>query len=252
MSETRVTRTVVVTDPAGVHARTAVAIAETVRRGKSQVTLMKVQAACCGNRCIADLDDGGPSGETVTLEAVGPDAEAVLSALEPLFAGRFGDEAPNPLIADAETSRDCRFAGRGHRRGVGDGQRGISHPSAVCWRDAVVDEFERLDKAIAAAAGEIAHHRETVSAELGEKYGGIFEAHLQMLQDSRLRGELEEMIRQRHYSPEYAVSRTLRRYAQVFQRLETSYLAERASDIFDIEKRLCGICSDAVGKESRI
>jgi len=49
---------------------------------------------------------------------------------------------------------------------------------------------------------------------------------------------LEEMIRQRHYSPEYAVSRTLRRYAQVFQRLESSHLAERASDIFDIEKRL--------------
>ena len=46
------------------------------------------------------------------------------------------------------------------------------------------------------------------------------------------------MIRERHYSPEYAVSRTLRRYAQVFQRLESSYLAERASDIFDIEKRL--------------
>ncbi len=98
--------------------------------------------------------------------------------------------------------------------------------------------MERLDKAIAAAAGEIAHHRETVSAELGEKYGAIFEAHLQMLQDSQLRSELEEMIRQRHYSPEYAVSRTLRRYAQVFQRLESSYLSERASDIFDIEKRL--------------
>ncbi|GAG20301.1 unnamed protein product, partial [marine sediment metagenome] len=79
---------------------------------------------------------------------------------------------------------------------------------------------------------------DSVSQELGEKYGGIFEAHLQMLQDSRLRSELEEMIRQRHYSPEYAVSRTLRRYAQVFQRLESEYLAERANDIFDIEKRL--------------
>ena len=74
--------------------------------------------------------------------------------------------------------------------------------------------------------------------ELGEKYGGIFEAHLQMLQDARLRHELEEMIRHRHYSPEYAVSRTLRRYAQVFQRLESAHLAERANDIFDIEKRL--------------
>jgi phosphotransferase system enzyme I (PtsI) len=46
------------------------------------------------------------------------------------------------------------------------------------------------------------------------------------------------MIRQRHYSPEYAVSRILRRYSQVFQRLESSYLAERANDIIDIEKRL--------------
>ena len=115
---------------------------------------------------------------------------------------------------------------------------GFRIPRRFVARDAVVDELERLDKAIAAAAAEIAHHRETVSAELGEKYGAIFEAHLQMLQDSRLRSELEEMIRQRHYSPEYAVSRTLRRYAQVFQRLESSYLAERANDIFDIEKRL--------------
>ncbi len=115
---------------------------------------------------------------------------------------------------------------------------GFRIPRRFVARDAVVDELERLDKAIAAAAAEIAHHRESVSAELGEKYGAIFEAHLQMLQDSRLRSELEEMIRQRHYSPEYAVSRILRRYAQVFQRLETSYLAERANDIFDIEKRL--------------
>ena len=61
MSETRVTRTIVVTDPAGVHARTAVAIAETVRRGKSRVTLIKDQAAGSGNRCVADIDHGGPS-----------------------------------------------------------------------------------------------------------------------------------------------------------------------------------------------
>jgi phosphotransferase system enzyme I (PtsI) len=115
---------------------------------------------------------------------------------------------------------------------------GFRIPRRFVARDAVVDETERLDRAIAAAVAEIAHHRETVSAELGEKYGAIFEAHLQMLQDARLRGELEEMIRQRHYSPEYAVSRILRRYAQVFQRLESSSLAERANDIFDIEKRL--------------
>ncbi len=115
---------------------------------------------------------------------------------------------------------------------------GFKIPRRFVTRDAVDEEVERLDRAIAAASGEIAHNREAVSQELGKKYGAIFEAHLQMLQDSRLHSELEEMIRQRHYSPEYAVSRTLRRYAQVFQRLESSYLAERVHDIFDIEKRL--------------
>jgi phosphoenolpyruvate-protein phosphotransferase (PTS system enzyme I) len=115
---------------------------------------------------------------------------------------------------------------------------GFRIPRRFVARDAVVDELERLEKAIEASAWEIARNRDAVAQELGVQYGAIFEAHLQMLQDPRLHGELEEMIRQRHYSPEYAVSRTLRRYAQVFQRIETSYLAERANDIFDIEKRL--------------
>jgi phosphotransferase system enzyme I (PtsI) len=73
---------------------------------------------------------------------------------------------------------------------------------------------------------------------LGNEYGAIFEAHLQMLRDPRLRSELEQMIRERHYSPEYAVSRTLRRYVKVFQSLDSGYMAQRAGDIFDIEKRL--------------
>jgi phosphotransferase system enzyme I (PtsI) len=115
---------------------------------------------------------------------------------------------------------------------------GFRIPRRFVARDAVVDEIERLEKAIEASAWEIARNRDAVTQELGNQYGAIFEAHLQMLQDPQLHSELHEMISQRHYSPEYAVSRTLRRYAQVFQKIESSYLAERANDIFDIEKRL--------------
>ena len=115
---------------------------------------------------------------------------------------------------------------------------GFRIPRRFVGRDAVDDELERLGKAVATAADEIAHNRDTVAQQLGNEYGAIFEAHLRMLQDSQLRSELDDMIRQRHYSPEYAVSRTMRRYAQVFQNLENQPLAERAHDIFDIEKRL--------------
>lgn len=115
---------------------------------------------------------------------------------------------------------------------------GFRIPRRFVARDAVVDELERLDKAISAAGAEIEKSREGVSRELGEQYAAIFDAHLSMLRDPNLRTELESLIRDRHYSPEYAVSRTLRRYAKVFQTVESSFLAERASDVFDIEKRL--------------
>jgi phosphotransferase system enzyme I (PtsI) len=59
-----------------------------------------------------------------------------------------------------------------------------------------------------------------------------------MLRDRRMNDELIELIRENHNSPEYAVSRVMRRYAKIFQELRDDYLAERANDIFDLERRL--------------
>jgi len=118
------------------------------------------------------------------------------------------------------------------------GNEGFRIPRRFLTRDAVEDELARLEKATDAAVAEIEQHRGAVASQLGDQYAAIFSAHIQMLRDPHLRGELETMIRERHYSPEYAVSRTLRRYARVFQNLENTYLSERTHDIADIEKRL--------------
>jgi len=129
----------------------------------------------------------------------------------------------------------CRIARHSNRRGTRTRQRGTRR---FLPRDAVEDEIERLHGALEAAASEVEFNRQQVADHLGEQYAAIFSAHLQMLRDRRLHEEIEEMIRERHYSPEYAVSRALRRYAKVFQSLEGQYMAERANDIFDIEKRI--------------
>ena len=115
---------------------------------------------------------------------------------------------------------------------------GFRIPQRFVARDAVQTEIRRLTDAIAGADKEIAANRDTVTEQLGKHYGAIFGAHLKMLHDSRLRREIETMIRQKHYSPEYAVSRTMRRYAKVFQSLDNAFMKERSQDIFDIEKRL--------------
>ncbi|TWT85500.1 Phosphoenolpyruvate-protein phosphotransferase [Posidoniimonas polymericola] len=115
---------------------------------------------------------------------------------------------------------------------------GFRIPRRFLARNVVQRELTRLHEAIARVTSDIEESRQRVSEQLGDEYASIFSAHVQMLNDPRLREELEEMIRDRHYSPEYAVSRALRRYAKVFQSLKGDYMAERANDVFDIEKRL--------------
>ncbi len=115
---------------------------------------------------------------------------------------------------------------------------GFRIPRRFVMRDVVDDEVERLNKALDFVATEIARDRDAVAAQLGSDYGAIFAAHLQMLRDRRMNEELTSLIRERHHSPEYAVRTVLRRYAKIFQELRDDYLAERANDIFDLERRL--------------
>lgn len=111
-------------------------------------------------------------------------------------------------------------------------------PQRFVLRDAVADELDRLAAAMAAVSGEIEANRDLINDRLGPHYGAIFSAHLQMLQDPHLASELQSLVREHQYSPEYAVSQTLRRYAKAFQDLGDGYLAQRASDVTDLERSL--------------
>ena len=118
------------------------------------------------------------------------------------------------------------------------GNEGFLIPRRFVARDAVDDELERLRQAVAAVAADIEANRQTVATQLGDQYGAIFSAHIQLLRDPRLQTEIEQLVRDKNYSPEHAVAVTFRRYARVFQELKSAALAERANDLFDIEKRL--------------
>ena len=114
---------------------------------------------------------------------------------------------------------------------------GFRIPRRFVERSAVDTELERLAHAVAETAREIERNRDAIQAELGEQYAAIFDAHLAMLHDERLQEELTSAVRDKNWWPEYAVSRTLRRYAKVFQNLD-NHIAQRAHDIYDIEKSL--------------
>ena len=111
-------------------------------------------------------------------------------------------------------------------------------PNRFVAIDAIESEISRFHSALSAVCDEISENERIVREQLGKQYAAIFSAHLQLAQDSQLITEVEQLIREKCNSPEFAASRVLRRYAKVFQNLGNTYLAERAADIFDLEKRL--------------
>ncbi len=111
-------------------------------------------------------------------------------------------------------------------------------PQRFIPRKHVRQELERFHLALKHVSEEITENERLANEEIGALYGAIFSAHLQMAQDPKLISEVETLIRDRCYSPEFASSRTLRKYAKQFQSLGNAYFAERAVDIYDLEKRI--------------
>ena len=101
MSELKATRTVVVTNCQGLHARAATLVANLVRGFDAEVKLAKDCEQVDGTEVLQILSLGVAQGEQLSLEATGHDAEHVLDALVELFASNFSED-----IEETETTED--------------------------------------------------------------------------------------------------------------------------------------------------
>ena len=99
-------------------------------------------------------------------------------------------------------------------------------------------EIERLRTAIAEASTRLDHHRRDSAARISQQAGAIFSAHQQLLLDPTLHHEWMRLIGEECYSAEFAVSTVLSRYAHAFRNMGSDVMAERASDIRDVERTL--------------
>jgi phosphotransferase system enzyme I (PtsI) len=99
-------------------------------------------------------------------------------------------------------------------------------------------EWERLGVAVELANAKLEASRDKTTASWGHRLGEIFSAQQQMLLDPRIHSEMEQLIRKKHYSADYAVSQVFAKYAAAFRRASSSFLADRASDVGDVERLL--------------
>jgi len=102
----------------------------------------------------------------------------------------------------------------------------------------VETELGRFRASLAHAQGEVRDLRARVTSDVGEKLGAIFDVQDALLTDPRLVDEVTELVQRERYSAEYAVSQILKAYARKFLALPNRYMAERVTDVYDVEKRL--------------
>ena len=105
--------------------------------------------------------------------------------------------------------------------------------------EAVVEsEVRRFHQAVDSAVEELESNEATLRESVGQQYAAIFAAHVMMVRDPKLTSEIESLIRERHFTPEYATTTFLRSFAAQFRAMKSKHLADRANDILDLEKRL--------------
>lgn len=110
-------------------------------------------------------------------------------------------------------------------------------PQRFVIASAVEFELTRFRTVLEAVCDEISHNVNLVREQLGEQHSAIFSAHLMLAQDPKLIEQIEKRICDKQ-SPEFAVSQVLGQYAKRLQSLGGQYLAERSTDIFDLEKKI--------------
>ncbi len=95
MDAHRLSRTVVVSNPQGLHARPAHEFVKLASRFQAKIELVKGDERVDGKSILALLTLAAGAGTELRIEAEGGDAEAALDALAELVAHNFAEDIPN-------------------------------------------------------------------------------------------------------------------------------------------------------------
>lgn len=104
--------------------------------------------------------------------------------------------------------------------------------------DQVPPELARLQAAISQVRANIITAQATVSTSVDQDEAEVFDAHLLMLEDPALTGEVERRIRQEHQPALPALRETAGQLVDQFKQLDDEYLRGRAVDVEDVASQL--------------
>lgn len=117
----------------------------------------------------------------------------------------------------------------------------LTEPDLTVTKVTVEDsekEVSRLDDALAASIKDVELIKETALKNLGEE-AQVFDAHLMVLSDPELIGQVKDSITSNKVNAESALKEVTDMFISIFAGMEDNpYMQERAADIRDVSKRI--------------
>lgn len=110
----------------------------------------------------------------------------------------------------------------------------------------IPEELSRLERALVQTRHEILDVQRKVSEAMSAAEGGIFDAHLLVLEDRTLIDEVVRLISDQKVNAEHAFHTVAERYATTLAGIEDDYLRERAADMRDVTTR---VLNNLLGKQ---
>jgi phosphotransferase system enzyme I (PtsI) len=143
-----------------------------------------------------------------------------------------------------EPLHELRCKGLGVSEGIVIGQVLRMHDGTqhvYRWRidDAdVAKEQQRLRAAVDLASQQVLTIKEQAEKRFGKDHAYIFDAHLLLLEDKKLIGDIERHIADSHTNAEWAVKVVGDTLLHLYSEIKDDYLRERGADIEDVMRRL--------------
>ncbi|HQQ06056.1 MAG TPA: phosphoenolpyruvate--protein phosphotransferase [Candidatus Omnitrophota bacterium] len=109
-------------------------------------------------------------------------------------------------------------------------------------------QIQLFEESLIATRKEIIELQKRIAQEMGQEEAQIFDAHLLVLEDRMLIEEVISRLKKDQVNVPFIFSEVLKKYIQVFSKIEDEYLRERIADLNDVGKR---VLRNLLGKEHR-
>ncbi|MCG8569767.1 MAG: phosphoenolpyruvate--protein phosphotransferase [Spirochaetes bacterium] len=229
----------------GLHARPATYFVDTAKNFKSKIVVIFGDKHANGKSLAALLKLGAKGGSAIKIYAAGDDAKAAVDRLKKLIDTELEEDEEPEIVSSVNitwnpVAVETSIKGLPASQGIAIGKIKFLKKEKIVFEKSAKDpaaEEGKLKNAIAEAVIELKELYEDIRERTGESKAAIFRAHIEFLEDPDLINNAHHHIL-KGLSAAFAWEKAFEENASSLEQLNNQTLAERATDMRDVGKRV--------------